>query len=268
MREKRRRYAVIGTICGIALLACAAIAGPYPTSLGSRRLQSLFFSVPPPPIPSAGNPSKEYIYAGGRLVATEEPNPLIPPASVVADTFSQTRIDISWQAAPNAHHYWVERASLVGDANFALINANVTGTTFEDSTVMSGSAYLYRVRSADAVGNVSSPSDKDLATAITFEDDPLQTQGLVRAQHIVQLRDAINAIREVANIGDATWTQAINPAQSGIVIIHATDVEELRTALDQALIVLNLPSGGYTDPSLTGQFIQKIHLAELRGRVK
>lgn len=270
MRGNKRRYIVIGGICVIAALAFAAVAGPYSNSPGSRRLRSLFFSAPPPPSPTP-SPSKEYIYAGGRLIATEEPNPpnpLVPPASVVAATFSQLRIDVSWQAAPNAHHYVVERASIVGDANFTAINSNVTGTTLQDSTVMSGNAYLYRVRSADAVGNVSSPSNKDLATAITFEDDPLQVQGLVRAQHIVQLREAINAVREVANIGDATWTQAINPAQPGTVTIKANDVEELRTALDAALLVLNLPSGGYTDSSLTNQFIQKVHITELRDRVK
>ena len=269
MRGMKRRYIVIASICAIAALAFGAVAGPYSNSPGSRRLRSLFFSAPPP-LPSP-TPSKEYIYAGGRLIATEEPNPpnpLVPPASLVAATFSQTRIDVSWQTAPNAHHYVVERAGIIGDANFTPINSNVTGTTFQDSTVMNGNAYLYRVRSADAVGNVSPPSNKDLATAITFEDDPLQLQGLVRAQHIVQLRDAINAVREVANIGDATWTQAINPAQPGTVTVKAIDVEELRTALDAALVVLTMPSGGYTDSSLANKFIQKVHITELRDRVK
>jgi hypothetical protein len=271
MRGKKRRYTVIVSICAIAALGLAAVAGPYSTSTGSRRLRSLFFSVPPSPLPSPGNPSKEYIYAGGRLIATEEPNPpnpLVPPANVVAATFSQAQIDVSWNAAPNAHHYVVERASLIGDANFTAINSNVTGTTLNDTTVTSGNAYLYRVRAADAVGNVSSPSNKDLATAITFEDDPLQLHGFVRAPHILQLRGAINAIREVANIPDFTWTQTINPAQPGTVTIKAIDVEELRTALDQALIVLELPAGGYTNSSLAEQLIQKIHITELRDRVK
>lgn len=271
MRDRSRRYWIVGGIGAFVVLTFATLAGPYSTSLGSPGLRSLFFSTPPPPpspLPPPSNPSKEYIYAGGRLLATEEPNPLAPPANLVAATFSQTRVDISWEATPNAHHYQVERASLVGDSNFTIIDSNVTGTTFSDSTVMSGNAYLYRVRAADAVGNVSAVSNKDLATAITFEDDPLQLQGPVRAQHVLQLRNAVNAVRTTANISSYTWTNAINPAQPGTVTIKAVDVEELRTALDQALTVLGLPTGSYTDSSLTGQSIKKVHIAEIRDRVK
>ncbi len=268
-RDRRGKYLMIASVCGIILVVFVTLAGPLGPSLGSRKMRDLFFSpASPPPIPSPSNPSKEYIYAGGRLVATEEPNPLAAPVSVVASTVSNIQINISWTASPGAHHYQVERANNVA-GTFTVLNSNVTGTTFNDNSVSSVNAYIYRVRSADAVGNLSATSNLDLATAIVFEDDPFPEAPVlttIKVQHVVQLRQAVNAVRSAANLSAATWSQ--NPLQQNVTPIMANDIAELRNALDQALDVFSLPIGGYTNSSLAGQFIQKIHIKELRDRVK
>jgi hypothetical protein len=268
-RDRQRRWLAIVSVCGIVLVVFGTLAGPLGASHGSRRLRSLFFSPPSPsPLPSPSNPSKEYVYAGGRLIATEEPMPLAAPANLVAGTVANNRIDLSWSASPNAHHYQVERASNLG-STFTVLNSNVSGTTFSDNSVSSVNAYLYRVKAADAVGNLSGPSNVDLATAIVFDDDPFPAAPVlttVKAQHVTQLRQAINAVRSVANLSAATWSQ--HPLQQTVTPIMANDIGELRTALDQALSALGLPAGGYTNSSLAGQFIQKIHIKELRDRVK
>ena len=265
---KNRRSKMIACICVIVILAFGALAGPWSTSLGVRRMRSLFYSPPPAPLPSPANPSKEYVYAGGRLIATEEPNALVAPLNLLASTVSSAQINISWTAAPNADHYVVERASQLG--SFTTINSNVTATSFSDNTVTNLNAYLYRVKSADAAGNVSPSSNIDVATAITFDDDPFAsppTLTLVKAQHILQLRQAVNAVRHTTpSLADYSWTQASGTLTGAP--IKAVDVEELRTALDQALVVLGLPSGGYTDSSLTGLPISKLYITELRARVK
>ena len=265
--HKKRRHIVIGSICAIVALGFGTVAGPYSTSPGSRRLRSLFLSAPPPPpIPPANSPSKEYIYAGGRLIATEEPQPLAAPVNLVASTFSDAQINLSWNATPNAHHYQVERASSLG-GTFTVLNSNVAGTTFPDTTVSSVNAYLYRVKAADANGNLSLASNLDLATAITFEDDPLQSQTLVRAEHIKQLRQAINAVRHLTpTLQDYNWQQSSATLVGAPVM--ANDIDELRTALDEALNILGLPAGGYTPASLAGEFIQTGPITQLRDRVK
>jgi hypothetical protein len=260
---------LIACLSGIFLLAFVTIAGPW-SWLATGRIRSAFFSpTSQPTLPGPGNPSKEYIYAGSRLIATDEPNPLAAPLNLAAATFSQSRIDIAWNATPSAHHYQVERASMLGESNFAVINSNVAGTTYTDNTVTSVNAYLYRVRAADAVGNLSPASNIDVATAITFEDDPFPAPPAltqVRAQHVLQLRQAINAVRHtVPGMQDYGWTQ---PITAGSTLIKANDIEEMRTALDQALNALSLPAGGYTDPSLSNLLIQKVHITDLRNRVK
>jgi len=253
----------------IIILAFGAVAGPWSTALGLRRVRALFYSPPPPPpLPSPANPSREYVYAGGQLIATEEPNPLVAPLNLLASTVSSAQINISWNAAPNAHHYVVERASQLG--NFTTLNSNVSGTSFSDSTVINLNAYLYRVKAADIGGNVSPSSNIDVATAITFDDDPFAAPPaltLVKAQHILQLRQAVNAVRHTTpSLGDYTWTQSSATLVGAQV--KAVDVEELRTALDQALVMLSLTSGGYTDSSLAGLPISKLYITELRARVK
>jgi hypothetical protein len=261
----RRRYLLVGSVGLIAVLGLATAAGPWRTSLSRTRVGSLFFSPPPPPLPPPGSPSKEYIYAGGRLIATEEPNPMVAPTNLIADTFSAARIDLTWTAAPGAHHYQVERAPNLG-GTYTVVNSNVAGTSYQDTTVTSVNAYLYRVRTADAVGNLSAPSGIDVATAITFTDNPL-TVGTtpVKAVHMTELRQAVNAVRAAANLSAATWT---DPTLSTSVTIKAVHVTELRSSLDAALSALGIATSAYTDPSLTGILIKKVHVDEVRLRVK
>ncbi len=263
-RGKNRKWTVIGSACLIVVLGAVTIAGPWGTAPGIRRVRALFISPPPPPIPPPNSPSKEYIYAGGRLIATEEPNPLVAPTSLVADTFSGTQVNLTWAAAPNAHHYQVERAPNLG-GTFTVLNSNVATTTYTDSTVTAVNAYLYRVRSADAGGNLSAPGNLDVATAITFTDNPV-TAGttLIKAQHVTELRQAVNAVRATANLSAATWTDATLTN----VTVKAVHVQELRTSLDAALTALGLTTSSYTDSSLTGVAIKSVHIDEIRQRVK
>lgn len=264
-RRQTRKFTVVGSICLIAVLGLATAAGPWRSSFSKTRVGALFFSPPPPaPIPSPNSPSKEYIYAGGRLVATEEPNPLLAPANLVADTFSSARIDLTWTAAPGAHHYQVERAPNLG-GTYSVVNSNVTTTSYSDTTVTSVNAYLYRVRSADANGNLSAPGSIDVATAITFTDNPLIAgTTTIKAQHVTELRQAVNAVRAAANLSAATWTDA----SLTNVAIKAVHIQELRTNLDLALSTLGYTPAPYTDTSLAGILIKKVHVDELRQRVK
>jgi fibronectin type 3 domain-containing protein len=263
-RSNRRRYYIGLAASGLMVALCLGVVmGPWSNSLGARRVRSIFTS-PPPVIPAAGNPSKEYIYAGGKLVATEEPQPLAAPAGLIASTFSVSRIDITWTASAGADHYVVERAPTV-TAGYAAVASSVTDPAFSDTTVASGVTYLYRVRAINSSGASSAPSNVNPATAITFADDPI-TAGTthIKAQHLTELRQAVDAVRVAANLGGATWSDS---APTG-VLIKAIHIQELRTNLDQALSVLGVPLEPYTDPSLSGTTVKQAHIAEIRQRVK
>lgn len=219
-----------------------------------------WFTSPPPPPPI----SKEYVYAGKKLVATEEPGMLVAPANVLADTFSATRVDITWNASAGADHYQVERAGSI-TGSFTVLNSNVTTTSYSDTTVSSVNTYIYRVRAANSSGDVSQYGNIDAATAITFTDNPLIVNStLIKAAHVTELRQAVDAMRVSGNLAAATWTDT---NLSGVPI-KAIHLEELRTNLDQALTALGLSTSAYTNSSLSGVDIKKTHVDELRQRVE
>jgi hypothetical protein len=107
---------------------------------------------------------------------------------------------------------------------------------------------------------VSSNSAADLATTIVFSDSPLTLGIFVKAVHLSQLRTAVNAVRLLAALPAATFSDAATPGTE-IRAVHAT---ELRSSLDAARGALGLTTGGYTDGSLTGVVIRAVHFQELR----
>jgi len=267
IKHSRRKKYVGAAALGLVIVLClGTIAGPWRNTSGVRKLRALFAPAAPPTIPSSSNPSKEYIYAGGKLIATEAPVPLLAPASLVATTLSNLstpQVSISWSATTGADHYQVERTTNVA-TNYSVVSSNVSSTSFTDTSVTSVTAYLYRVRAVDSSGNVSPYSNIDLATAISFTDDTLTAGSTtVKAQHLTELRQAVNAVRATtAGLSAANWAESIT---SGVTTIKASHITELRAALDAARSDLGLGACSY---SSVGALIQKNHIDELRQCVR
>ena len=221
------------------------------------------------------NPTKEYAYRNGEMLVTAEnasPNGPAPTALTVTPPTASTPITLSWTTS-GAAKYRVERKG--AGQSFTSIGTTTT-TSMQDSGAISGNAYLYKVCSADAAGNcVSSYSNIALGVAITFTDPTLVsfaenpgTATPVRAVHITQLRTAVNAVRTLAGVGNATWTWNVAAGE----FIHVEDVRELRTALALALSTLQIDPVTYTDSNIKGfiedpanaTLIKVEHIRELR----
>jgi hypothetical protein len=101
-----------------------------------------------------------------------------------------------------------------------------------------------------------------------FTDDTL-VPGVTtaKAQHIIELRQAIDAMRAVAGLQPAPWTDAtLLPTTT---VIKAVYIQELRTYLDDAMTRLGYTTQPYTDPSLTMSYvIKRVHIEELRQRIR
>ena len=99
-------------------------------------------------------------------------------------------------------------------------------------------------------------------------DDPLTAGTFVKAAHITQLRTAVNAVRAVAGLSAATFTDAAVVA--GTTTIKATHLRELRHALNQGRASAGLSYMTYTDMAITtppGR-IKAAHVTDLRNAVK
>ncbi|HXQ71108.1 MAG TPA: polymorphic toxin type 28 domain-containing protein, partial [Pyrinomonadaceae bacterium] len=167
-----------------------------------------------------------------------------------------TNLTLNWTAAQGAVKYRIERKDV--NTSYTQIGTS-TSTSLTDNGAVSGTAYLYRVCSADAAGNCTSNySNIALGAAITFTDptiisttdDPTgATATRIRAVHITQLRTAVNAVRTMAGLPNATWTW--NAAIGDLIRVE--EIRELRTALAAALTALQIDqSAPYTDPTLVG----------------
>lgn len=100
-----------------------------------------------------------------------------------------------------------------------------------------------------------------------FTDDTIfATVTVARAQHIIELRQAVDAMRAVAGLGGAPWTDpTLSPASTFIRAVH---IQELRTYLNDATTRLGYSTSSYTDPTLTGFLIKRVHIEELRQRIR
>ena len=252
-----------------------------------RAIRSSFSPLAPVPTPTPTlQLSKEYIYAGGKLIATEEPNngggssPLSPPGSLKAEGSDSPQVYIEWVASTGGtvSSYHIERCEnfSLGESCYSTV-ADVSDTTlnYMDSGVVANRAYLYRVRAVDSSNNYSGYS-LDLATTITFTENPLASSAQnpatatpIRAVHFTELRDAVNAVRKLVNPAAAPFDWQPPAPQSGGAI-NKNHINDLRTNLSAALVALGLPSPQYTvpDPMVSGQEIKAIYVQELRNLVK
>jgi hypothetical protein len=102
-----------------------------------------------------------------------------------------------------------------------------------------------------------------------FTDDTLMVGvTTAKAQHILEIRQAVDALRAVAGLGSASWTDpGLSPFSTTIRAVH---ILELRTFLEDAASRLGYSPGlGYTDPGVTSGFvIKKAHIEDLRQRIR
>jgi PKD repeat protein len=121
---------------------------------------------------------------------------------------------------------------------------------------------------AQTSGGTLSKSNAFAYLPSVFMDDKLEV-GVTTAkvQHIIELRQAVDALRVVAGLGPAPWTDPVLERFSTPLI--ATHIKELRKYLDEAAVRLGYPTQPYTDPLLAKGFvIQRVYIEELRQRIR
>ncbi|MFL5310529.1 MAG: fibronectin type III domain-containing protein [Myxococcales bacterium] len=112
-------------------------------------------------------------WEGGELdVPAQQPDTRAPgaPGSATALATSGSQISLMWTAASDdvgVTGYLVERCQGAGCTVFAQI-ATTPGTSFSDAGLSPRTAYSYRVRAADAAGNLGPYSNVASATTLLF----------------------------------------------------------------------------------------------------
>jgi hypothetical protein len=181
------------------------------------------------------------------------------PTGLMATATSTTTVSVTWNPSAGATQYEVRRGS---DAP-----AVTASTSFNDTTAVAGTSYLYMVRALDASARSSPYSAPDVATTVLFTDDPLVAGSTkIKLAHMTQLRQAVNAMRTAAGLSAASFT---DPVLTNVRVKKA-HVQELRTALNAARAALGLSEVAFTDSTLTAGTtrVKAAHVQELRNGVK
>jgi len=112
-------------------------------------------------------------------------------------------------------------------------------------------------------GGFDDHDDLIFSTARGFTDDPIVPGvTVIKAVHITELRDRIDAVRRTRGLAAFPYT---NPGPAAGTLISAVHVTELRAALTQAYIASGRPAPGFTDPGLgTGVPVKAVHISEIR----
>lgn len=295
-RIRGARLAAALVLCAVAAVAAATRS---PTVRRAVGLAPLAVATAPQATPTSLPLAKEYVYAGGRLVATEEPQPVatptpapagLPPTALVArasfPTNDTARVELTWSApasGPAPVSYVVERASakvLEGVmTGYAQVGQPVTAlptpaAPYVDPEAIPGAVYLYRVKAVYG-GGFSGHSNLDLATTFRYTgDDPLvgASQGgpasPVRAANLTEMRAVIEAVRALAGVGAGAWKDDPAPLLRGRVLV--AHFAELRTNLNPALAALGMVE--LPEPAAAGvadrQPVRAVHVQDVRDRIR
>lgn len=266
-----------------------------------RSLRPSFLSPVPAPAPqSTGTPqlSKEYIYAGGKLIATEEPSnsgsALTTPTGFTAHadvaSAGTAPVTLWWSSTTGATSYVIERSSNYADTTnnnhgFSPLTTVdcTTGcsnpVTYTDNVTVSpnsATTYLYRVRAANG-SQQSAPSTLDFITTESFAEtisNQAPNRTTIKATHFQEVASAVNAVRAAAGLGSFTWSDPQGRVPASGVLILGSHLKDLRDGLNQAYSTLGLTPPTYTDQGQgttqppPGTAVRKAHIDELRQRTK
>lgn len=160
--------------------------------------------------------------AGKSFVVTQNANGVTSMSLVAAA--SATQVALSWTAVAGATSYEVQRNSGAGYSTVATTSA----LSHNDTSVLTGTGYLYRILAA--AGGALAYSNADLAVVFSFTDPTLGTGTMIKAAHFTELRAAANAARAALGWSPLSFTGTVAAGQ----IILRSHLMELRSAIDNA----------------------------------
>ena len=132
---------------------------------------------------------------------TPDTTPPTTPSALVATASGTSAVNLTWTASTDnvgVSGYRVERCQGAGCNNFAQVGTP-SGTTFADSGLSAGTSYSYRVRAADAAGNLSAYSNVSSATTAAGSDSTPPTA----PSELVATANGTNGI-------NLSWTASID----------------------------------------------------------
>jgi fibronectin type 3 domain-containing protein len=144
-----------------------------------------------------------YSNTAGAATQASDTSPPTVPGTLTATPISSAQINLSWGASTDnvgVTGYQVERCQGTGCSSFALVTT-VTGTTYNNTGLTASTSYSYRVRAADAVGNLSGYSNTAGAATQASDTSPPTVPGTLTATPISSAQVNLSWGASTDNVG-------------------------------------------------------------------
>ena len=179
---------------------------------------------------------------------------LSAPTGVLA-TANGSTVSIQWNLVSGATGYEVWRK--VSSAAWQLAQTVTSGTqsSTSDTPGAPNAVVLYRVIARSGAAS-SPPSNNDVAYAAFFTDDSLGTPTGIKAEHITELRRAVNTLRDINGAGAVYSSTDIDPNELRADPIVDSHFTLLMDALNTARSLAGLPGVSFgTTPAAPNAII-------------
>lgn len=187
---------------------------------------------------------------------------IVPATGFVLDvTTSANQISANGFITGSNLHFDIYRK--IGSAAWVKVFSNWPYPSVTDYSVPANTPYLYKMLAYDATNNLVATSNIDMAMIVSFTDDPLLAGTTVKAQHVKELADAINAIRSSGGLQPMTLANA-----AAGDIIRASHVLALRTALNEGRVALGADPVTFSSDVSAGSMMKAQHLQDLREAIR
>ena len=194
------------------------------------------------------------------------------PSNVVTST-SGTTVTVSWSAGVNAEKYEIQR-KIAGQP--WTVAGNASTLSFNEAPSAPGGMVVYRVISLAGAAYLPSdnlarslPSNSDFANVLSYTYDQLATQATpVRAQHLIELRQAVNALCEAADSTDEYVASDLQLSALQGNTIRASDFTDLMQRINNARAKAGVGTASFGGTPAIGAVIQAQHLQSLRDAIQ
>ncbi len=140
---------------------------------------------------------------------------------------------------------------------------STSSTSFTDTGVSNGTGYLYQIEAIVGAATTVGYSNVDLAVPFAYSHTSLTaSSSVIYAADFSELRTALNAGRAAVGWSAMSFTDT---SLSGVAV-KRVHLIEIRTGVDGVRAAIGLTPLSYTDPSITAgvTVVRAAHILDLR----
>ena len=186
-----------------------------------------------------------------------------------------TSVKVTWSSGSGAEQYQIQR-KIAGQPWTTAGTVDNTTFIFTETPLAPGGLLLYRVLSVAGSAYLppnnlatSDLSNNNVANLLGYTDEDL-TNATIKAQHLIELRQAVNALCDAAGAPHEYQSSELDISSLQGAGISAAALTSLMTHINniRTSALVGIPAASFTDVPVVGEVIKRQHLEDLRDALR